>query len=340
MKKKMYKSILYIGNNFTAKSKYNSTMAVLSNLLKAEGYNLYLSSNKINKIKRLLEMCLSVIKYRNKVDYILIDTFSTSNFYYAFLTSQLARIFKIKYIPILHGGNLPIRIKRSSFLSKLIFKNSYKNIAPSNYLKIAFENEGYEVDFIPNIIEIENYQYKKRENLQPRLFWVRAFKEIYNPTLAIEVLNLLKQKFANSKLCMVGPFVDSSYKDCENLIKKYHLEDSVEFTGVLKKEEWHKKSEEFDIFINTTNFDNTPVSVMEAMALGLPIVSTNVGGIPYLLEDEIDALLVNPNDVNQMVSQISRILNNDLQHLAISARKKVEGFSWEENRTKWLEILK
>lgn len=333
-------SILYIGNNLTKKTKYNSTLTILSNLLSKEGYNITISSDKQNKLLRLISMCLSVIKLRNKVSYILIDTFSTSNFYYALLTSQIARFFKIKYIPILHGGNLPYRISKNPISSKLIFKNSFKNIAPSFYLKNEFEKHGYKTQFIPNILEIEDYNFIERLNIQPKILWVRAFKEIYNPTLAIKVLNLLKIDFPEAKLCMVGPFVDTSYTNTLEVVKNLKLENSVEFTDVLLKEDWHKKSEEFDIFINTTNFDNTPVSVMEAMALGLPVVSTNVGGLPFLIDNKIDGLLVEKENEILMTSAIQSILNNKFPDLVFNARKKVEGFSWHNNRQKWLEILK
>ncbi|AUC22801.1 glycosyl transferase family 1 [Polaribacter sejongensis] len=334
------KKILYIGNNLTKKTKYNSTLMVLSSLLRQEGFSLTVSSDKTNKILRLLDMCFSLLKNRNKVDYVLIDTFSTVNFYYALIISQLSRVFRLKYIPILHGGDLPHRLDKNPFFSDLIFKNSYKNIAPSNYLKSAFEEKGYKTMFIPNIVEIENYNFKLRESLVPKLFWVRAFKEIYNPTLAIKVLNVLKKEYPNAKLCMVGPFVDYSYDDCVKLVSELKLENSVEFTGVLLKENWHKKSEEFDIFINTTNFDNTPVSVMEAMALGLPVVSTNVGGIPFLIDDKIDGLLVSKSNAKEMANAIITILDNTYPNLAIKARKKVTNFSWENNKEKWFQILK
>ena len=134
----MNKTILYIGNDLAKNSKYNSAMETLSSLLITEGYVIIKSSSKRNQILRLINMCFSIVKNSNKVDYVLIDTFSTSAFYYAFLTSQLARLFNLKYIPILHGGNLPYRIKESPRLSKLLFNNSYKNIAPSNYLKSEF----------------------------------------------------------------------------------------------------------------------------------------------------------------------------------------------------------
>lgn len=337
--KKKYKSILYIGNNLTKKSKYNSTLTVLSNLFRKEGFTVYISSDKTNKFLRLISMLFSIVKYRNKVAYILIDTFSTTNFYYAFLTAQLARFFKIKYIPILHGGNLPYRISKSVRMSNLLFKNSFVNVAPSNYLKTEFERKGYIVKFIPNILEIENYPFKKRADLKPTLLWVRAFKEIYNPTMAIEVLFLLKKEYPNAKLFMVGPFVDSSYEKCQKLVEKYQLQGAVEFTGVLPKEEWHKKSKEFDVFINTTNFDNTPISVMEAMALGLPVVTTNVGGISYLLENNTDALLVAKNNAKEMVNAIKNVVDGKHKALPLKARQKVEKFDSPIVMNQWKEIL-
>jgi glycosyltransferase involved in cell wall biosynthesis len=315
-------------------------METLSKLLIKEKYKVYKSSSKINKIIRLLDMCFAVVKSRNKVDYILIDTFSTINFYYAFVVSQLARILNIKYIPILHGGDLPKRIKKSKWMSNLIFNHSYKNIAPSNYLKSEFEKRNYTTSFIPNILEIEKYDFVKRNALSPKLLWVRAFRHLYNPILAIEVLNLLKKEYPKAILCMIGPVKDDSFEVTKELVKKHKLEDSVEFTGVLSKEKWHNKSKDFDIFINTTNFDNTPVSVMEAMALGLTIVSTNVGGLPYLIDNNVEGVLIDKNNPEQMTKAIIKLLKEENKELSINAREKAESFGWGIVKEKWLSILK
>ena len=163
-------------------------MDVLSRFLSIEGFTIYKSSSKSNTFFRLLEMCYDLVRYRSKVDYVLIDTFSTANFYYALLTSQLCRFFSLKYLPILHGGNLPYRLKQNPRLSSLIFKNSYQNIAPSGYLKYEFEKEGYKTILIPNVIPIGNYTFKERKKIAPKLLYVRAFAKIYNPTMAVEVL--------------------------------------------------------------------------------------------------------------------------------------------------------
>ena len=334
------KNVLYIGNNLTKKTKYSSTITLLSSLLKQEGFNVIIKSDKINKFYRLLDMILVVFRYRKSADYILIDTYSTFNFYYAFFISQLARVFKIKYIPILHGGNLPDRIHKSAFFSKLIFKNSYKNVAPSYYLKSAFKKKGYKTSYIPNTINIKDYDFKKREKLQPKILWVRAFKDIYNPTLAIKVLHLLKKEHSNATLCMIGPFSDTSYNDAKELVKDFNLEDSTEFTNVLPKKEWHEISKRYDIFINTTNFDNTPISVIEAMALGLTVVSTNVGGMPFLIQNNKDGILVEKNNEELMTKAIIDIIDKNSTNLAINARQKVETFDWSIVKDKWKEILK
>lgn len=335
----MSKKILYVGNNLRKHTNYVTAMETLGTLLSTEGYTVYMTSDKKNKLLRLFDMVYSFFKYQRKVDYILIDTFSTVSFYFSFTISQLARIFSKKYIPILHGGNLPHRIENSQFLSKLIFKNSCKNIAPSHYLKEAFEEKGYQVEFIPNVLEIDHYEFKLREELQPKLLWVRAFKQIYNPLLAIEVLKGLKEEYPQASLCMIGPVKDNSLEQVKQKVAEYGLEQDVEITGVLSREAWHQKSKEFDVFINTTNFDNTPVSVMEAMALGLPIVSTNVGGMPFLVENGVYGILVEKEDPEAMIQAIGKILTADAGEMTKKAREKAESFAWKSVKKKWFEIL-
>lgn len=335
--------ILYIGNNLTHKSKYNSTFSTLSNLLEKEEFQVIRTSSQQNKILRLLDMLFQLLKNHKKIDFVLIDTYSTSNFYYAFITSQLARILNKKFIPILHGGNLPQRLDQSPSLSKLIFKKSFQNVAPSGYLKYEFEKRSYNTTFIPNVLNIDEYQFTKREEIKPRLLWVRAFAEFYNPTMAVKLLKELKSIFPEAVLCMVGPDKgDGSFQATQQLIQELQLTDSVTLTGVLPKEQWHLLSIDYDLFINTTTIDNTPVSVMEAMALGLPIVSTEVGGVPYLVEKNEDGLLVPNDDVAAMKEAVVKLILNPqiVKQITVNARKKAETFDWSQVKNKWLSLLK
>lgn len=333
------KVILYVGNDLSRKSNYNTTMNTLSNLLNLEGCEVIRTSSKKNKLARIVDMSISVFKYSKKANYVLIDTFSTKNFYYALVISQLCRLLRKKYIPILHGGNLPQRLKQNPFLCRLIFKYSHNNVAPSMYLKTHFDSAGFVTEYIPNTIEIDEYRYTKRNTLSPKLLWVRAFDTTYNPQLAIKVINQMMKRFPEAKLCMVGPVKDASFDACKKLVSDLDLTTSVTFTGVLQKEEWHQLSENYDIFINTTNVDNTPVSVIEAMALGLPIVSTNVGGIPYLLKNGEEAILVERDNPEAMVKAIFDILDSEELNYTQKARKKAESFDWSVVKTKWDRLL-
>ena len=337
----MNKRILYIGNKL---SKHGSTTTVIETLgisLSKEGYTIIYASDKKNQIHRMIDMIFTTILNASRVDYVLIDTYSTSSFYYALLVSQLCRLFHIKYIPILHGGNLPNRITNSPFLCQLIFKNSYKNVAPSAYLLESFLSKSYtNLLFIPNTIEITNYPFLERKSIEPKLLWVRSFSSIYNPKMAIKVLFEIQKEFPKSQLCMVGPDKENMMEECKFYAKELGV--SVLFTGKLSKEEWIALSKEYTVFINTTHFDNTPISVIEAMALGLPVVSTNVGGIPFFLKDEENAFLVEDNDSEHMADVIKNIFHdqNSRHTIVVNARRMVESFDWDIVKYKWFELLK
>ncbi len=334
------KHLLYIGNKLSDHGYTSTSIETLGGFLEDEGFQVFYASAKKNKVLRMSEMIYKTFKYAKKVDYVLIDTYSTKNFWYAFVISQLCRMLNVKYIPKLHGGNLPTRIVRSKFFSDLIFNNAYINIAPSNYLYETFKSSGYKnLRYIPNTIELQLYSEALKEFDVPKLLWVRSFAKIYNPIMAVKVFIKIKKAFPEAKICMVGPRKDESYAKTIRFAKKNNVE--VEFTGKLSKEEWIALSKDYNIFINTTHFDNTPISVIEAMALGLPVVSTNVGGIPYLLEHNANALLVNDDDVDDMANQINRLITESgLAHkLSEKGKESVKSFDWEVVKKQWAELL-
>jgi len=334
------KKILYIGNQPKHNKATVTSVDTLGGFLAKEGYSVRTASSKRNKGLRLLDMCFSVIKFRKETDIVLIDTYSTYNFYYAVAVGRLCRKYKIPYIPILRGGNLPNRLQKSKQMSENLFKNAFVNITPSNYLLEEFKLAGFSNLFlIPNSLDIKNYNYLQRK-MAPKLLWVRSFSEIYNPMLAIRVMENFQKIYPEASLAMVGPDKDGTLQKCKEVAQAKKL--NVTFTGKLSKKEWIELSADYAIFINTTNFDNTPVSVIESMALGLPVVSTNVGGIPYLLKDRKEALLVNPNNPEMMVQAIVELIDdttlaNELSH---NARAKAETFDWDKVKFLWDSVFK
>ena len=155
--------------------------------------------------------------------------------------------------------------------------------------------------------------------------WVRSIHAIYNPLMAIKVLNEVLKFSSNAELCMVGPIKDNTIELINELIFKWNLQEKVTLTGKLEKKEWIKLSEEYDIFINTSNFDNLPVSLMEAMALGLPIITTNVGGIPFLINHNSTGILVNQNDSDEIVVAVTDLITQKINgfNLITNARNEI-----------------
>ena len=316
-------------------------MHSLGLMLEALGFKMTYTSEKNHKLIRFLDMLISLFKKMRSVDLVLIDTYSTLNFYYALVISQLCRLFKIPYVLILHGGQLPNRLKHNPLYSRLMFKNSQVNVSPSKYLIEAFKSFGYEnLKYIPNAIHLEEYPFTVRKIDQINMLWVRSFSKIYNPIMAVKVLQQLKEQGFDASLCMVGPDKDGSLVETKEMADNLGL--NARFTGKLSRAEWVDLSKDYNVFINTTNHDNMPVSVMEAMALGLPIVSTKVGGIPYLIEDGVEGVLCSANNSDEMAKLIVSLAKDMEQQTTLTARarRKVEDYDWNIVKHKWLEVLK
>lgn len=157
--------------------------------------------------------------------------------------------------------------------------------------------------------------------------------------MALEVLKLVQEKYPSATLTMVGPPKDVSVEQVQTWARELQVEVTV--TGQLSKQQWIELSESHDVFINTTDVDNTPVSVMEAMALGLPVVSTQVGGIPYLIEHQQEGLLVPPKDPKAMAEALFQLLEDAtlVESLTRNARAKVATFDWELVKKQWIKLL-
>lgn len=333
--------ILYIGNKLAEHGRTPTSIDTLGPLLEQEGHTVYYASNKLKQSARLKHMLLSIWKYRKQIDLVLIDTYSTTAFYYAWLSAKLCRWLDIKYIPILHGGNLPARFERSPGKCRTVFGNSAINIAVSPYLLHYLQQAGYKGTVIENSISLNEYSFRQRAQLQPQLLWVRSFHETYNPQMAVHLVHHMKQQYPDVQLTMVGPEVDGSMDKCKQLAKDLGVDQQITFTGKLSKYEWTSLAQSKDILINTTNYDNLPVSVLEAMALGLPVVSTNVGGIPYIITDKQNGLLVNADDVVAMTTAITLLLSDDsmADDISKNAREYAAQYDWNIIKNKWHNLL-
>jgi glycosyltransferase involved in cell wall biosynthesis len=165
---------------------------------------------------------------------------------------------------------------------------------------------------------------------------------MYNPSLAPQVLALLAENFPNVSLTMIGPDRgDGSLQAMQEVAQRLGVAQRTVLPGKVPKTEvadWMNKG---DIFLNTTNIDNTPVSVAEAMACGLCVVSTNAGGIPYLLKNEHDALLVPRADAKAMAAAVRRLLTEPelAERLSRNGRRKAEQLDWSGILAEWKRLF-
>ena len=274
---------------------------------------------------------------------VLIDTYSSNAFHFAWTCARMAKWRGLPYIPSLHGGNLPQRMEKNPGLCRNFFENAASIVSPSGYLKAEVEQRfSSPVTIIPNNIDLEQYPFQEKKFSSIRLLWVRSFHQIYNPQMAIRVLHELHEAgYANAALCMIGPDKDGSRAAVEALSRQLGVEHALEITGRLTKAAWIEKSKDYNIFINTTHFDNTPVSVMEAMALGFPVVTTKVGGIPYLFADGEEGIMTPDDDVQAMIEAIVGLINapSYSTEMGRKARNKAQSWNWGVVAQKWKDLF-
>lgn len=331
--------LLYLGNKLSAHGYTPTSVETLGGKLEESGLEVIAASSKKNKILRMIDMLYSVYKLRYEDTVVLIDSYSTSAFWFAYCSSRMCKHYNLPYITILRGGDLPTRLENSKKYCIPLFTESFTNVAVSGYLFNEFEKRKLPVEIIHNYIELKNYPFTVRKQIGLRLLWVRAFHKIYNPELAIDILAQIKKDFPEATLTMVGPDKDGSMQKCRQLSKALKLD--VTFTGRLTKKEWIELSTAHDIFINTTNVDNTPVSVMEAMALGMPVITTDAGGIPFLFENGKEGLMVSPGSANEFIDAIMLLASDpDLtETISRGARNKAMQWDWELIKPQWISLI-
>jgi glycosyltransferase involved in cell wall biosynthesis len=144
-------------------------------------------------------------------------------------------------------------------------------------------------------------------------------------------------------MTMAGPDrADGSKQRAMEKARQLRVLNRIDFTNGVPKDRVGSLLDKGDIFLNTSSIDNTPVSVMEALSCGLCIVSTDVGGVPYLLEHGTDALLVEPGNPEVMARAILRILKEESlpERLSTNAISKAGRFDWSVTLPEWDRLLR
>jgi len=333
--------ILYISTFLSAGSN-RSYCEDLADHLEAAGARVTRTSRRTGRIARLVDILTTIWRARALYDVAIVDVFSGPAFVWAEAACVVLRRLDRPYVLVLHGGNLPVFAEKWPRRVSALLRSATVVTAPSRFMRERMRVYRSDIVVIPNAVDTAAHPFTRRSLPQPHLVWLRAFHSIYNPILAIDVLASLVGRFADASLTMVGPDKgDGTWTASVSRAEASGLSERVRFVGGVARKEVGAYLANADVFINTTNVDNTPLSILEAASSGLCIVSTAVGGIPYLLEHERNALLVPARDPAAMSAAVTRVLEEPglADRLSLGARELASTHDWTDVLKRWEHTL-
>lgn len=335
--------LLLVGNFLSAGRPYRSPCEELAMRLSRRNWTVITTSDQQQPLLRLADMVRTVSQRKKEYSVANVDVFSGRAFLWATVVCAALRRVSRPYTLTLHGGSLPEFARKYPRRVRRLFNTAQALTAPSRYLHEQMSAYSNKIQLLPNAVDLNAYSFQTRRPLQPKLTWLRAFHAIYNPAMAVRALALLTQDFPSVHLTMIGPDKgDGSWQQTRALAEALGVLDRLCMPGGINKSEVPSWLGQADIFLNTTNVDNTPISVLEAMACGLCIVTTNVGGLPYLVEEGKDALLIPPDHTDALVEAVRLLLTTPhlAETLSRTARAKATKHDWSVVLPQWEELLR
>jgi glycosyltransferase involved in cell wall biosynthesis len=249
----------------------------------------------------------------------------------------ISRFFGRRVIVNYRGGEAFLFFSKYGWMTRSVLHLCSLITVPSAYLEKCFREQGFACAIVGNLIDLDRFKFRQRRQLRPHLLVTRNLEPMYNVQMALQAFEIVKQEHRNARIDIVG--TGSEESKLRTWVEEKGL-DGVFFHGAVRNDKMPQYLEQADILLNPTNVDNLPMTLIEAFASGLPVVSTNVGGVPDLVGDPPVALLVEAGDYKEMAEKILCLLTSpDLtQSLIISARRISEDFSWDRIREKLLEV--
>jgi glycosyltransferase involved in cell wall biosynthesis len=232
------------------------------------------------------------------------------------------------------SGEAPDHLNRSAIARHTIARVD-ANIVPSQFLLDVFREFGIEARVIPNIVDLERFRFRERQPLRPRLVSTRNFDALYNVACTIRAFRLVQDRWPDAALTLVGGGAQEA--PLRALVAQLGLR-HVEFAGRVTPDDIAGYYAANDIYVQTPNIDNMPTSILESFASGLPVVSTEAGGVPAILTHGQHGLLAPLDDHETVAAHILRLLDDQeyARRLARAGYARVQSCTWSSIREQWL----
>ena len=349
MKKSGVKPCLgFLGPHLGARPGWVVTQSeILARLFTDEGYEVQTSSSVAQPILRAADMLRACARWRGRVDVVVLSVFSGRAFHIADVVSRAARLFSLPQIHVLRGGALPELAAEQPRRVRQVLSRADAIVSPSAFLARTTDELGLEADVIPNVLDLGAYEYQPRplSNGGPvEMLWLRTFHPIYRPLTALKTVAELRRRGVDARLTFAGQ--DKGLEDtCRRGAEELGLASSVRFAGFLDAEGKRRELARHDLYLHTNQVDNTPVTVLEAAASGLPIVATGVGGLPDLIDDGRSGLLVQDAPDGELARQLADAVQRLLDEpslaptLSRGGRELAERCAWPRVHEQWRELF-
>ncbi len=311
----------------------------LYNHFKTDGFVVYKKSTIKNRYFRFLDTILFLVFSIRKYDVVIIHTFGFFSFFLEYPTILIAHFFKKRLVLYIHGGAFIDFYEKYEFFVKRYILLADIIATPSHFLRIGLENKGYLINVIPNTIDSEIFYFTNSVKRPFSILWVRAFHEIYQPFLVLDILNCLKEKYPNINITMIGPD-QGLLADFISKVKDNSLEKYITIAGRVDNNELVKYYNTHQVFLTTTKFESFGVAILEAARCKIPQVSTSVGEIPLMWENGIEILLCESNGLS-LSHQIDKLFNSEelRNNIAEAAYFKSLRYDWEFVKSLWYNII-
>lgn len=267
----------------------------------------------------------------------VVHVFSAS--YGSFLLAPLpallmARAFGKRVVLHYHSGEAADHLARWGCLLHPWLRLADVLVVPSDYLKRTFASHGYRVRVIRNVVDLSAFRYRVRAPLRPRFLSTRNLEPYYRVDNTLLAFALLRSRYPEASLTIVG---DGSQAGELWRLAASLGDKGIRFLGPVQQEHMPAIYDDADIFLNSSVVDNQPVSVLEAFASGLPVVSTGTGDLAQMVREGETGLLVPANDPAAMAKAMEFLLQTPdiARRMVAKAREEVTQYTWTTIRHQW-----
>lgn len=305
---------------------------ILQRKLRSEGHTADIFSTKGSALWRL-GLPRRLRSVAQGYDVLHIHCCSGWGFLPAVVGVTAGRRLKKRVVLTYHGGGGERFFDKHPCLVKHYLMRTDANIVLSGFLAKVFDKHHLPYTIIPNIIELDESHYRERTSIQPYFICVRAHEPLYNIPCILRAFQKVQAELPEATLTLVGG--GSEHENLIHLSQEMGIK-NVSFTGRVDNKDIYQHLDKADIMLSAPLVDNMPVSLLEAMNAGLLVISSNVGGVPYMIEDNKTGYLFRSDDSNALARLMIQAVQQSSENRTIirNAHQIVNDYRWESIRKK------